>query len=71
VTYTTVKTITPDSSEIYETFDEQTKQYWKLTIASPSAIPTFAELYLTKSYTWERNPEEMDRGNYPVFNVVR
>jgi hypothetical protein len=71
-TYTTVKTITPDDSgDIYETFTAQTKRYWKLTITTPKAIPSFAELYLSDSYAWERNPIEIDRGNYPVFNVLR
>ena len=59
------------SGAIQRTFTAITKRYWKLSIASPSAAPALYELFLTKSYTWGRNPEEIDRGVYSEFNILR
>jgi uncharacterized protein YraI len=59
------------SGQIYKTFTAVTARYWRLVITSPSSKPYLGEIYLTKSYTWERNPKELDRGNYPMFNVQR
>ncbi|MBI5634854.1 MAG: hypothetical protein HZA15_15410 [Nitrospirae bacterium] len=33
-----------------------TKRYWQFTLTNPAAVPQFAELFLTSTYTWERNP---------------
>jgi hypothetical protein len=41
---------------IDKTFTEQTKQYWKLNITAPATIIELPELYLTKVYTFARNP---------------
>ena len=59
------------TGNIQRTFTAATKRYWRLSVASPSSAPSLYELFLTKSYTWERNPEELDRINFPEFNVVR
>jgi hypothetical protein len=59
------------SSDIRYSFTEQTKRYWRFSITGASTLPYLAELFLTKRYIWGRNPIELDRGNFPVFNVVR
>ena len=59
------------SGLIERSFTAATHRYWRLIITSPGSAVQLAEMFLTKSYTWDRNPEEMDRGVYPVFNVER
>ena len=59
------------SAIIEEAFTAATHRYWRLVITSPSSAVQIPELFLTKAYTWERNPESLDRGVYPVFNVER
>ncbi|MDO8282703.1 MAG: hypothetical protein Q7U10_08825 [Thermodesulfovibrionia bacterium] len=47
-----------------------THKYWKLTVASPSAIPQIPELFLTSTYEFERNPSRpCDKDKR--FNVER
>jgi hypothetical protein len=71
-TWTTQSTWTQSGSgQIHKTFTAVTVRYWRLVITSPASKPYLGELYLTKSYEWDRNPKELDRGNYPMFNVQR
>jgi hypothetical protein len=44
------------TEEIDKEFTAQTKRYWRLRIISPSAYPELTEMFLTKSYTFQRNP---------------
>jgi hypothetical protein len=44
------------SGLIDKAFTAQTKQYWRLNIEWPSYAPELAEIFLTKSYVFERNP---------------
>ncbi len=46
----------PDSLLIDKSFTSQTKQYWRLNIANPSAAPELAEMFLGPSYTFVANP---------------
>lgn len=59
------------NTQIEQSFTASTHRYWRLSIASPSTAPQIGELFLTKSYTWDRNPDELDRKIYPIFNVQR
>jgi hypothetical protein len=45
------------------------KRYWKLRITAPSSAPELAELFLTSTYEWERNPERPAGPLEGVFNV--
>lgn len=45
-----------DALKIDKTFTAQTKQYWKLNITAPATIVEMPECYLTKIYTFSRNP---------------
>lgn len=60
-----------DSSQIEKPFTAATHRYWRLVVSSPASAVQIAEVFLTKSYEWDRNPEELDRGVYPEFNVER
>lgn len=70
--WTTIETWAQSGSgQIYKTFTATTARYWRLVINSPVSKPYLGEMFLTKSYAWDRNPKELDRGNYKVFNVQR
>jgi hypothetical protein len=45
-----------DELLIYKTFTAQTKQYWKLNITAPGTTVELQEMYLTKGYSFLRNP---------------
>jgi hypothetical protein len=47
------------------------KRYWKFRITSPSSVPELAELFLTSSYEWARNPSRPAGRLDRVFNVER
>ncbi len=48
-----------------------TKRYWKFFITTPSAIPEIAELFLTETYTWARNPQRPGPSMDKSHNVKR
>jgi hypothetical protein len=43
---------------IDKSWADETHRYWKFTITAPGIIPQFAELFLTNTYSFERNPEK-------------
>ena len=45
-----------DGLLIDKSFTPQTKQYWKLNITAPATIVELPEMFLTREYTFERNP---------------
>lgn len=45
-----------DALLIDKTFTAAIKEYWKLNITAPATIVELPELYLTKAYTFTRNP---------------
>jgi hypothetical protein len=45
-----------DALLIDKSFTAQTKRYWKLNITAPATIVEIPEMYLTKQYTFQRNP---------------
>ena len=47
-----------------------TKRYWKFKVTSPSAAPEIAELFLTSSYEWPRNPTRPAGMLDPEHNVT-
>jgi hypothetical protein len=59
------------SAVIQRAFTAQTKRYWTVVITSPVSVPSISEIFLTKAYTWDIQPESLDRRHYPVFNVQR
>lgn len=44
------------SGQIDKSFTAQTKQYWRLNIASPASAPELHEMYLTKDVSFAHNP---------------
>jgi hypothetical protein len=44
-------------------------RYWKFRVSSPQAAPEIAEMFLTSTYEWERNPARPAGPFEPVFNV--
>jgi len=45
-----------DALLIDKTFTAQTKRYWKLNVTAPATIVELPEMFLSKIYTFERNP---------------
>ena len=45
-----------DALIIDKEFTAQAKQYWKLNVTAPATIVEMPEMFLTKSYTFQRNP---------------
>lgn len=50
-------------------FTAATHRYWKFIITSPAAIPELPELFLTKTYEWERDPERPTGAFEDTHNV--
>ena len=48
-----------------------TKRYWKFSVLSPSAAPEIAELFLTDTYTWARQPARPAGSLDDIINVQR
>jgi hypothetical protein len=48
-----------------------TRRYWKFTVSGAGAAPEFAELFLTETYEWQRNPSRPTGRLSPEFNVKR
>lgn len=46
-----------------------TARYWKIAFENPASIPSVAELFLTSTYEWERNPSRPAGPFEEVFNV--
>jgi len=59
------------TGDIDKSWVSLTKQYWKFIITSPGVIPSFHELFLTSTYTWEKNPPRPTGELNPIFNVER
>jgi hypothetical protein len=45
-----------DALLIDKTFTAATKQYWKLNVTAPATIVEMPEMFLSKIYTFDRNP---------------
>lgn len=62
------------SGLIDKAFAAQTKQYWRLNIAAPASAPELAEIFLSKVYTFERNPnyglKERKQKNVERFETI-
>ncbi len=61
---------TAGSGLIDKSWASLTKRYWLFSINTPSAIPAIPELFLTRTYTWERcilKTGPLDK----LFNVER
>lgn len=56
---------------IDKSFTAQTKRYWRLNIASPGSAPELAEMFLTKAYMFQRNPNYGLREKPYKKNIVR
>ena len=54
---------------ITKSFNALTKQYWRFTITTPSAIPQIAELFLASTYAWPQDPERPGGPLDNVYNV--
>ncbi len=54
---------------INKSWASATHRYWKLKITAPAVIPQFAEIFLTQTYEWERNPARPAGPFDPEFNV--
>lgn len=48
-----------------------TKRYWGFKITSPASIPQIAELFLSPTYEWERNPTRPGGPFDSQFNIER
>lgn len=57
------------SGLITKSWASLTRQYWRFRITTPSAIPQIAELFLTSTYTWPRNPQRPSGPLDPKFNT--
>lgn len=70
VTYTSAASWTqPDGNLIIQTFTAQTHRYWRLNISGATIAAQIAELFLTSTYTWERNPQNPGGPLEDLFNV--
>ncbi len=58
------------SGLINKSWSSITHRYWKFKVTSPSSIPQLAELFLTQTYEWERDPAR-PAGLGSIYNVER
>lgn len=58
-----------DNNLIDKSWASITHRYWKFKITSPASIPQIPEIFLTQTYTWERNPSLPLGPIDDVFNV--
>jgi hypothetical protein len=61
---------TGDANLVDKSWSALTKRYWKFTITSPGSIPEIPELFLTSTYTWERDPSKPAGPLDNIFNVI-
>lgn len=54
--YTAVTWVQGDALIIDKSFTAQTKRYWVFNIVAPATIVQMPEFFLSKTYTFERNP---------------
>lgn len=59
------------AGNIDQSWGSLSKQYWKFIITSPGVIPYLHELFLTSTYTWEKNPARPTGELDTIFNVER
>lgn len=57
------------SGLIDKSWSALTKRYWKFIIASPEAAPELSELFLSRTYDWEKSPSLPAGPLDPAFNV--
>ena len=55
---------------IVKNWSALTKRYWKFIVTSPSSAPEFAEMFITSTYSWQRNPTRPAGRLERVFNVA-
>jgi len=55
---------------IEKTWTSATHRYWRLTLTSPAAAVEITEIFLSPTYTWEKNPTTPVPQFDPVFNVI-
>lgn len=58
-----------DDVSFYPVDGFTTTRYWKFVITTPASIPEIPELFLTKTYEWERGPSRPAGPLDPEFNV--
>lgn len=56
---------------IDKSWASMTHRYWQFYITSPGSIPQIPELFLSPTYTFEKNPSRPTGPADPVFNVKR
>jgi hypothetical protein len=54
---------------IYHTWTSSTHRYWRVVITSPPAAVEITELFLTQTYTFEKNPTQKVNALESQFNV--
>ncbi|RJQ44446.1 MAG: hypothetical protein C4538_10530 [Nitrospiraceae bacterium] len=59
------------SGLIEKNWTSGTHRYWKFIITTPASIPQIPEIFLTQTYTWERNPSRPIGSVAPRYNVER
>lgn len=59
----------PNVGLINKSFTSTHHPYWHFVISNPTYIPQFAELFLTSTYEWERNPTRPTGPLDDVHNV--
>jgi hypothetical protein len=60
-----------DANLIDKSWTSITHRYWRFTVTSPASAPQFAELFLTQTYTWEKNPLRNASDLEAEFNVIK
>ena len=71
VSYTPVVSqwVQSGSGLIVKSWTALTKRYWKFIVTSPTSAPEFAELFLTASVEWVKNPSRPAGRLDRIFNV--
>jgi hypothetical protein len=54
---------------INKSWTAKAARYWKFVVTNPTAVPVLAELFLTNTYEWARNPSRPAGPLDDVFNV--
>ncbi|MDP2168402.1 MAG: hypothetical protein Q8J64_08745 [Thermodesulfovibrionales bacterium] len=56
---------------IEKSWPAESRRYWRFTISGPSSAPRITELFLTRSYEWEKDPAHLSGPLEPFFNAER
>jgi hypothetical protein len=58
------------AADILKSWTSLVRRYWRFTITTPAAAPYFAELFISPTESWARNPQRPGGDEEDVHNVT-